>query len=432
MSVGRAEAAGATAKAPPPALFLALTLVSLYVSQGLIAGFTFGAVPALLRDQGMPVEQIGLMALALLPWAFSFVVAPVVDRYKLPGRTHRRSWIIPMQLLLPPAVLLLALHFTASHFATIMALTFAVGLLAAVSDVAAHGLAVEQLSPEQRSWGNGLQVGGYWVGSLLSGGVVLMLQPLIGTFNAIALVALALLPILVPITLYPEGTARPRAALERHRPGVRHFLRRPGAGPMLLLILLLDLGRAAAMGMQGPFLVDAGFDLTEIGFLRGTIGVAAGLLGSIVGSALAARLKRDRALSLTATLQALAFGAYAYVVVTGYHPFWLLGAIFAFEYFAFSATIVALYAFIMDNCSPEQAGTDFTLQYCFGNFVVIAGGALSGFGVAAFGYAWHFILCFAVCATAAAVTPILYRRIMEALGVETAPAPVPQEIQRIR
>jgi len=412
MSAGASDVM--SARAARPALFLALTLVSLYVSQGIIAGFTFGAVPALLRKQGMSLEQIGLMTLALLPWAFSFAVAPVVDRYKLAGRTHRRSWIIPMQLLLPPVMLVLAYQFSASHFATIMALTFAIGLLAAVSDVAAHGLAVEQLSPSQRSWGNGLQVGGYWVGSLFSGGAILMLQPLIGTFNAIALLSLALLPILIPVTLYPEGAERPRAALERHSPSIRHFLRRSSAWPMLLLILLVDLGRAAAMGMQGPFLVDVGFTLTEIGLLRGTIGVAAGLVGSVLGSALVARLRRDQALCLLTTLQALAFGAYAYAVATGYHPFWLLGGIFAFEYCAFSATIVALYAFIMDNCSPEQAGTDFTLQYCFGNFVVITGGALSGYGVAAFGYMGHFVLCFAICAVAALVTPFLYRCIAAA------------------
>lgn len=394
-----------------PAALLALTLVSLYVSQGLIAGFTFSASPTLLRDQGMPLEKVGLMSLALMPWALSFLVAPYIDRYKFLGRTHRRSWIIPMQLILPFFVVMLAACFSDNHFPTILFLTFVVGVFAAISDVAAHGLAVEQLAVEQRGWGNGLQVGGYWIGSLVGSGGVLMLHPQIGTMNAICLIAVAQLAVFAPIYLYPEGVDRPRAALERHRPSVWHFLARPDAWMTLILILLFDLGRAAAMGMQGPFLIDKGFSVADVGFLNGTVGVIAGLLGSFGGSYLVAKLKRDHALMLTAFLQALAFGAYAYVAAVEFFPTWLLAAIFAVQYFAFSSAIVALYAFIMDNCSKEQAGTDFTLQYCFGNFMVIGGGAISGYGAAALGYKWHFIACFAVCCIAVIATPTLYRRI---------------------
>ena len=398
-------------KTPRRVALLVATLISLYMSQGLVGGFTFSAAPTMLRAQGMPLQQVGLIALALLPWAFSFLVAPTIDRFKLPGRTHRRSWIIPMQVILPFVFLLLAYKFSASGFYTIMALIFAVGMIAAVSDVAVHGLAVEQLKPSQRGWGNGLQVGGYWVGSLFGAGTVLMLQPELGTFNTIALVAIAFFPLLIPVLFYPEEVTRPRAALQRHRPSFRYFLRRREAWLMLLLILLYFLGRAAASSMQGPFLVDSGFSLADIGLLKGSIGVAAGLAGSVAASYFAGKMSRDRALVLAATLQALAFGAYAAMVWLQYLPHWLLGAVFALEFFAFSAAIVVVYAFIMDNCSTEQAGTDFTLQYCFGNLVVILGGGISGFGVAAYGYTVHFAICFAVCALAAILTPLLYRQI---------------------
>ena len=75
---------------------------------------------------------------------------------------------------------------------------------------------------------------------------------------------------------------------------------------MLLLILLYFLGRAAASSMQGPFLVDSGFSLADIGLLKGSIGVAAGLGGSVAASYFVGKMSRDRALASAATLQALA------------------------------------------------------------------------------------------------------------------------------
>lgn len=406
-----------------PVFLLALTLVSLYASQGLISGFTFSGSPTLLRDQGMSLHHVGLMSLALLPWAFSFLMAPYIDRHKFIGRTHRRSWIVPMQLALPGAVLALAACFSSNNFATIFVLTFMVGLLSAISDVGAHGLAVEQLSSQQRGWGNGLQVGGYWIGSLLGSGGVLMLQPQLGTANAISLIAVALLIVLIPVMLYPEGVLQPEALHARHNPSVRSFLARRSSRMLLLFIVLFDLGRAAAMSMQGPFLIDKGLSVADVGFLNGTVGVIAGLLGSVGGSLLVGKLRRDYALMLTAILQAIAFGAYAYLAAIEYLPKSLLAVIFALQYFSFSAAIVALYAFIMDNCTKGQASTDFSLPYCFGNLMVIGGGALSGFSASKLGYQMHFGVCFAVCAAAAIATPFLYRRIVALRNVELAAEP---------
>ena len=74
-----------------------LTFGLLYVSQGIPQGFTGVAMIAYMRQQGMSLDQIGLFGAALvLPWAFKWVWAPLIDVIPLDeGRRafsrHRRE-----------------------------------------------------------------------------------------------------------------------------------------------------------------------------------------------------------------------------------------------------------------------------------------------------------------------------------------------------
>src|SRR5688500_12173838 len=74
-------------------LAVVLTLGGLYVGQSIIGGVTFSALPSILRDRGVPLDQIGLTYLAVLPWVLKFLWAPAIERYRLPpvGPTRSRS-----------------------------------------------------------------------------------------------------------------------------------------------------------------------------------------------------------------------------------------------------------------------------------------------------------------------------------------------------
>jgi hypothetical protein len=61
-----------------------------------------------------------------------------------------------------------------------------------------------------------------------------------------------------------------------------HFLRRSGAWRLIVLIVIYKAGEAFAGGMLRPFLVDAHLTITDVGWLLGTVGFVAGMLGAIV------------------------------------------------------------------------------------------------------------------------------------------------------
>src|SRR5262245_39823019 len=64
---------------------------SIYVAQSVIGGMTFQAVPAVMRSSGADLQMIGLVSLTMLPWAFKFLWAPMVERYRQPPGELRRT-----------------------------------------------------------------------------------------------------------------------------------------------------------------------------------------------------------------------------------------------------------------------------------------------------------------------------------------------------
>ena len=363
-------------------------LGSLYFSQGLPFGFFTQALPVLLRRDGYSLGQVGLASLLALPWALKFPWAPLVDGHAIPSVGRRRSWIIPLQL---GSVLVLAglALLGGGSMPLLMAATFTLNLMAATQDIATDGLAVDMLLPAERGLANGLQVAGYRVGMIVGGGLLLILHDQLGAAGTYLAMGAMTLAATAPIIVAREPRPRNPGA----RPGGEgvHFLRRPGAARLLLLVMTYKAGEAFASGMLRPFLADVGLELADIGWMLGTVGFLAGLVGALVGGALVNRLGRKRALLVFGLLQALTVAGYAWLALST-PELAVLYTLCAAEHLAGGMATAALFTCMMDWCSPRSSATDYTVQ---ASAVVIATGtasALSGFSAQALGYFGHFSL----------------------------------------
>lgn len=367
-------------------------LGSLYFSQGLPFGFFTQALPVLLRKQGFSLGEIGLASLLAMPWALKFLWAPVVDRHSVARIGHRKSWIVPLQLSSVGILVALAASSSAPSMTVLMGAVLLLNLVAATQDIATDGLAVDLLEAQERGFANGLQVAGYRVGMIVGGGLLLILHDHLGHagtyLSMAALTALATLPIAV--------AREPRRMQSGTQPGVNlHFLRRPGATQLLLLLVVYKAGDAFATGMLRPFLTDAGLSLADIGWLLGTVGFVSGLLGALCGGALVNHLGRRRALLGFGLLQAAAVAGYAYLAI-GVPTRAALYVLCAAEHFAGGMATAALFTCMMDWCSRDASATDYTVQ---ASAVVIATGvasAVAGFSAEALGYFGHFCLATAL------------------------------------
>lgn len=375
-------------------------LTSLYFSQGLPYGFFTQALPVLLRTQGLSLPAIGLTNLLALPWALKFLWAPWMDRHGSARLGRRRGYILPTQLLSAALLLGLGLPGGSVSMPVLLGAVLLTNLLAATQDVATDGLAVELLAPAERGLGNGIQVAGYRVGTILGGGLMLIVFDAWGWRPTLMGMGAMLLVATVPVVFFREPPSpAPEAPTGWLREAVRHWVHRPGTGAWLGLILLFKAGEYLATGMLRTFLVDMGLGLSQVGWMLGLVGFSMSLVGAMVGGALVHRMGSRGALVLFSALQAGAVGLYSLAAMS-HATLSGLALVCGVEHLASGMATAALFTVMMDFCRPGHEGADYTLQASL--FVIASGAAaaLSGFSAQRLGYAWHFALSAAVCSLA--------------------------------
>ena len=387
----------------PFAVFLAIG--GIYVAQSVIGGVTFTALPAVLRERNLPLDQIGLIYLAVLPWAIKFLWAPAVERYRLPSYGRNRSRIIVLAGGLTSAAgLALAGLVGLGSITLLLACLIVVAFAAATVDIACDGYAVEVLSEEHYGWGNAAQVGGAYLGAALGSGLFLILvEPLDWTPSVLLM---ALLIVLLGLFFVVQAGAREVPRQRDHVPSLRDALGRSGVRSGILLAVVYVAAQKWGQAMLGPFLVDSGVDLGTIGTINGLGGLCIGFAGAFLGGALVRRWGAFPVMIAGVVLQALAYGAFAALAFSGAGGSTALIVVLALAsssgIMAFS--FVALYAQFMGLADPRQGGVDFTLFQCADALTGMLGGMGAGWLAQHFGHS----ACFAVSASVAvAALPVM-------------------------
>lgn len=372
-------------------------LAALYVSQAIPLGFFIEAVPAIGRDLGLGLATIGMLQALSLPFLLKFLWAPWVDRVGSGTQGHYRSWLLVLQSCAAALVATLAL-FAPQFLSPWMLVGGAVFmLLASTQDIATDGLAVRILGASERGVGNGIQVGGFYLGQILGGGLILIVY---GTWGwRAALLAMAAMLTLPLWTLKGFREPRPSESTGRTQPAgwgtfVR-FFRRPGAGTWLAVLLLYRAGDAMAITMAKPLWIDLGYSLTQIGLLVGLGNSLAAMIGAMIGGVWIQRLGRRRALGGFALLHAFALTGFV-LPALGWSHAAVVWPVSVFAAFAGGMATAALYTCMMDRVDPAVGGTEFTLQQALAAVGPIAGAGISGFLSQAAGYPLHFSICAAV------------------------------------
>lgn len=366
---------------------------SLYIAFGMASGFFQTALPAIFRQRGVSLEVIGLLTLIYLPFGLSFLWAPLVDRYYFRRIGRRRSWMLGCQLLSGVALCVAA---TTPPEASLTATLSAFGLLcfaAATIDVAIDGYAVENLRAHERGWGNGVQVGGMFLGLAGGGGGLLILYDSVGWRSSLLFMAIVTGVSLLPMLLRAEPPPPPEAIRNgRTTASVFTFFQRPGAWRILLFTVALYGPMSLGLGMVRPFLVDLGLSLAEIGWTLGTGGSLAGLVGATVAGSLINPLGRRRAIVCFGLVQAALIGCMSLVATLPTQNMVVLTSLVSAEMFTYSTFFVTVATVAMDWSSLAQAGTDYTIMQCCMYLTGIIAMVMGGFLASICGWTWYFAL----------------------------------------
>jgi MFS transporter, PAT family, beta-lactamase induction signal transducer AmpG len=172
------------------------------------AHFTATAVALEFKRMGMIDKAIGsFLATIMLPWAWKFLIGPLVDNFHLKQFGRRKQWIVCAQLgMLATLVASILLFPTATTAADGTKVFVGLGLFttmlvvhnifAASQDVAIDALACAALPEEERGVANGLMFAGAQAGAALGGYGVLYLKGAFGFTLASFVAPLLLIGIL--------------------------------------------------------------------------------------------------------------------------------------------------------------------------------------------------------------------------------------------
>lgn len=382
---------------------LVASLGGVYVAQSVIAGVTWTGLPAVMRNEGLPLDRIGLLSLIILPWALKFLWAPAIERVRLPAAGANRSATIVLVGGLASVAGLVAVAFLGpAMLLPTLTVLMAVAFAAATVDIACDGYAVETLSRNRQGWGNAAQVGGAYLGSAIGAGFFLYLVQTAGWQWAV--IAMAALLVVLGLPFVRRAFAARTAETRTHKPSLAAALRRPEMRRGLLVASIFVVAHKGALAMLSPFLVDEGLSLAQIGLIHGAgsmfVGFAAALLAGALVGAFGPRAIMQAALGLqVAALLLLAFhvdlGLSTAIVV-------VLAIVSSSGTMALG--FVALYAQFMRWSDPRQGGVDFTLFQSMDALVSMGGGVAAGFAAQHLGYAPLFAV--AACLAAAAIPAI--------------------------
>lgn len=151
------------------------------------------------------------------------------------------------------------------------------------------------------------------------------------------------------------------------------------------------------MGMVGPFLIDQGIGLDEVGVLNGLGSLVLGFTGALAGGALVRGLGIGRVMILAVLLQTLVLAGFAVQASTALLPREAaMGLALAGASVVMPIGFVALYAQFMRWSDPRQAGVDFTLFQCMDASVSMLAGLTAGVVAQHLGYGVFFALAAAL------------------------------------
>lgn len=395
-------------KPSPISVFAAVG--GLYVGQSVIGGLTFLGLPAVLRTAGLPLDQIGLLYLIVLPWALKFLWSPYIERYRLPRVGKNRSRIIVGAGVGVCAFGLVILAFTGpSPVSMAIAILFVVAVVTATVDIACDGYTVETLSVKHHGWANAAQVGGSYLGSAIGAGLFLVLVDWCGWQSATLVMATLVVLLALPFLLGPAAKAK--VETRDQIPSMCRALNRPHIRTGLIIAAVYVAAQKWGLAMLGPFLIDYGFDLATLGTFNGVGSMIVGFGGALLGGLFVRLYGSSRVLVLSIIAQTFLLCAFAALSLHRDIADWVVTTVaITSSSGVMSIGFVALYACFMGWSDPRQAGVDFTLFQCMDGIVSMAGGIGAGAIAERFGYHTCFLIAAAVSAVAAPTIALLSRR----------------------
>jgi MFS transporter, PAT family, beta-lactamase induction signal transducer AmpG len=371
-------------------------------SSGLPLYLLINLLPAWLRAERIDLTAIGLFALVRFPFTWKFLWAPLVDRYALPVLGRRRGWMLVTQLLLLATIPLFGVFSPQRDLWTVAYLAAVVAFFAATQDIVLDAYRRELLPDPELGLGNAIHVQAYRVASLVPGALALVLADHFTWQSVFIVTALFMLPGLVNTLLVSEpalARAAPRSLAEAVVEPFHEFITRSGWAQALLVVAFIffyKLGDSMATALATPFYIDMGFSLSDIGLVAKNVGLAASVIGGLLGGIWMLKIGINRGLWLFGSVQVISILGFAWLAYVHEPDRALLALVIAFEALGVGLGTAAFIAFIARATDPRYTATQFALFTSLAAVPSTLVNATTGWIVEQIGWFTFFLFCAAL------------------------------------
>jgi MFS transporter, PAT family, beta-lactamase induction signal transducer AmpG len=379
-----------------------LLMLVLGFTSGMPLALTGSTLSAWLVTESIDLQTIGLYSLVGLPYALKFFWAPLMDRYVPTFLGRRRGWMIVTQMALIVSICTMGFFNPASMPVLIAAIAVAVAFFSASQDIVLDAYRTEYLKPEERGAGSGMWIMGYRIAILVSGAAALVLSDhiswkavyaIMGAIMFIGCIATLIAP--EPLQFNPgsEKIIHPQSLREAVVGPLVEFFERPGSLEILLFIILYKIGDVAASQMTTPYILQhIGFSRTELGTIYKIFGMAATIMGTLVGGAIMTKWSMKLSLFVFGILQGISILIFIILEFTG-RQIWALALVVGTENFCGGMGTAAYTALLMGLCNKNFTATQYALLSSLMAVSRYVTGAPTGYLVDAVGWLMFFVIC---------------------------------------
>ena len=334
---------------------------------GFFSGFplllTSSTLQAWGADRGLSLVEIGALSWLGLPYLLKWAWAPLLDYYRF-SQTHtgRHIWMMMAQVIIVIGLLSIALSSTHLMVWKISALI--VVLASATQDLAIDAYRVELLSEREYGLGSALNMMGYRLAMMLSGGVLWVIADQVGWRWAYELSAGVMLFGLVWVALSPRTPWQRSVQAESvslWRTAWSGLCRHDQIVAWLCLIVVYRLADAVVANLGGVFLLKhCQLSLSVVGVLYKVVGIVATILGALIGGIWLRKVNVKQVLWTGSVLQALSCLPYIGLAFWGTAvSLWAVSLTVAAECFCSGIATTALMVVLMRWCDKEHIMTQF-------------------------------------------------------------------------
>ena len=205
-------------------------LGALYFSQGIPNGFFRHAVPVIFKQSGLSLEEIGFYLPALyLPWMFKLIWTGLIEKFQILKFGRYRSSIILLQILTAITILSLSIWQLGGKLSIFVFLVFTINLWSSMQDIATDGFSVFLLEKSEKGWGNSVQIGFFWIGYIVGGGLLLILLAKTNWSLSLRLMAFIIILITIPVLFLNQSSTPDNRKVIKNWESILTFIKQPKA-----------------------------------------------------------------------------------------------------------------------------------------------------------------------------------------------------------